>query len=206
MLNRFSDNEWSSGDRDVPTNNRADGLMPDLQGVAGTVARDEFQYAVQTSSAFRSTWLPTQAPISSIVAAGDWRYDFATMDFLAGDSDGDLTAADLDYTMTGVKLELDAEAMAQAPSSSGAVSRDYTQLPAGHADHGAHARQRGHRGRRRAGSRRRSPCSSGSGRPAASPTTSTPRPATAPTSWSPSSPTTRTAGRGTASSSPPRWR
>jgi transglutaminase-like putative cysteine protease len=131
VLNRFSENEWTSGDRDVPTNNRADGPMPDLQGVAGTVARDEFQYSVQTSSAFRSTWLPTMSPISNIVASGDWRYDFATMDFIAGDSDGDLTAADLDYTMTGLKLQLDAEAMAKAPSSSGAVSRDYTQLPPG---------------------------------------------------------------------------
>ena len=84
-------------DRDVPTNNQADGPMPDLQGVAAP-ARDEFQYSVQTSSAFRSTWLPTQAPISNIVASGDWRYDFATMDFIAGDSEGDLTAADLDWT------------------------------------------------------------------------------------------------------------
>jgi hypothetical protein len=131
VLNRFSENEWSSGDRDVPTNNLADGPMPDLQGVAGTVARDEFRYAVQTTSEFRSTWLPTQAPISSIVAPGDWRYDFATMDFIAGDSDGELTTADMSYTMTGLKLQLDAESMAQAPSSSGAVSRDYTQLPPG---------------------------------------------------------------------------
>jgi transglutaminase-like putative cysteine protease len=131
VLNRFSENEWSSGDRDVPTNNLADGPMPDLQGVAGTVAREEFQYIVETEPEFESTWLPTQAPISNIVAPGDWRYDFATMDFIAGDRDGDLTAADLSYSMTGVKLELDAEAMAQAPSSSGVVSRDYTQLPAG---------------------------------------------------------------------------
>jgi transglutaminase-like putative cysteine protease len=130
VLNRFSENEWSSGNRDVPTNNLADGPMPDLQGVSETVAREEFSYSVETTSEFRSRWLPTQAPISSIVAPGDWRYDFSTMDFIAGDNDGNLNAADLDYTMTGLKLQLGAESLAQAPSSSGVVG-EYTELPAG---------------------------------------------------------------------------
>ena len=66
VLNRFSENEWSSGNRDVPTNNLADGPMPDLQGVSETVAREEFSYSVETTSEFRSRWLPTQAPISDI--------------------------------------------------------------------------------------------------------------------------------------------
>ena len=124
------------------------GRRPDARpaGRGGHRGRDEFQYSVQTSSAFRSRGCPPRRSISNIVASGDWRYDFATMDFIAGDSEGDLTAADrLDYTMTGLKLQLDAEAMAKAPSSSGAVSRDYTQLPPGMPTM-VHAGQRGDAG------------------------------------------------------------
>ncbi|HVH22501.1 MAG TPA: DUF3488 and transglutaminase-like domain-containing protein, partial [Pseudonocardia sp.] len=129
VLNRFSDNEWSSGDRDVPTNNLADGPMPALVGVASTTRRTEYHYDVSVTSDFSSTWLPTQAPISQIVAAGDWRYDNSTMDFISGDKD--LTTAGMAYSMTGVDLTLNAADMARAPSSSGLVSRDYLQLPPG---------------------------------------------------------------------------
>ena len=129
VLNRFLDNEWTSGDRDVPTSNRADGDMPDLQGVATSVTRTEFDYRVSVTSDFRSSWLPTQAPISRIVADGDWRYDPATMDFIAGDRD--LTAAGLEYSMTGVRLGLTSEALANAPSSVGLVSKEFTSLPTG---------------------------------------------------------------------------
>jgi transglutaminase-like putative cysteine protease len=129
VLTRFSDNEWSSGDRDVPTDQVADGDLPSLQGVAGTVARTESTYDVTVNPAFKSIWLPTQAPIIRIEASGDWRYDNATMDFLAGDED--LTTEGLRYTMTGVDLDLSAEAMARAPSSGGQVSDDFLELPDG---------------------------------------------------------------------------
>ena len=129
VLNRFSDNEWSSGDRDVPANNLPDGDMPDLVGVATTLNRTYHRYAVDVDDGFRSFWLPTQAPITRIEADGDWRYDASTMDFLA--SDKNLTTAGMSYSMTGVKLDIEAAALARATSSSGLVSRDYTELPPG---------------------------------------------------------------------------
>ncbi len=129
VLNRFLDNEWSSGDREVPTGQLASGVMPDLQGVSGTIARREFDYDLSMSPNFQSLWLPTQAPITSIDAAGDWRYDVTTMDFLSGE-DG-LTTAGLRYSMTGVELDLSAESMAQAGSSGGQVDGEYIELPDG---------------------------------------------------------------------------
>ena len=126
VLNRFSDNEWSSGDRDVPGTNQADGGMPVLRGVSPSVPRATYRYSVAVTPEFRSTWLPTQAPISNIVAPGDWRYDEATMDFLAG---GDNTTARLNYSMTGVQLDLQAADLTRAPSSSGMVSKDFVELP-----------------------------------------------------------------------------
>ncbi|WP_125038633.1 DUF3488 and transglutaminase-like domain-containing protein [Nocardioides sp. LS1] len=129
VLDRFNDNEWTSGDRTVPTNNLPDGDMPPLQGVSSAVARTTYNYDVTIEDAFDSTWLPTQFPISNIQADGDWRYDTSTMDFIAGDKD--LTTAGMHYTMTAVKLNVEASALALAPSSAGQVSKDFVQLPTG---------------------------------------------------------------------------
>ena len=129
VLNRFLDDEWSSGDRDVPSSNRASGDLPALVGVNNTVTREEFDYEVSATSAFDSTWLPTQAHLSSIDAPGDWRYDEATMDFLA--SDDDLDTQELDWTFTSVQLSLDADALARARSTSGLIGTQFTEVPDG---------------------------------------------------------------------------
>jgi transglutaminase-like putative cysteine protease len=128
-LTRFAGNEWSAGDRDVPAGNLPDGAMPELQGVGPTVPRRTYDYTVDVSEAFDSRWLPTQAPISRIQAPGDWRYDRSTMDFIAGSEDLDTAGAR--YSMTGVQLQLAATDMVRATSSSGLVSKAYTQLPPG---------------------------------------------------------------------------
>jgi len=203
VLNRFSDNEWSSGDRDVPTNNLPDGPMPALVGVASTVRRIEYHYDVSVTSDFSSTWLPTQAPISQIVATGDWRYDDSTMDFIAGDKG--LTTAGMAYSMTGVDLTLNAADMARAPSSSGLVSRDYVQLPPGLP---TLVRTLANEVTRDAPSRfeKAVALQDWFSKTGGSPTRSaTPPPATAWTTWSRSSATATAAAPATASSSPPPW-
>ena len=129
VLNRYQNDEWSSGDRDVPSSNRASGQLPELVGVANTVTREEFEYDVVATSDFRSTWLPTQPQISRIEADGDWRFDQATMDFLA--SDDDLDTSGLRYDFTAVRLSLDADALARARSTGGLVGSQFTELPDG---------------------------------------------------------------------------
>jgi transglutaminase-like putative cysteine protease len=128
-LTRFSTNEWSAGDRDVPSDNLPTGRMPPLQGVSADVPRRTYDYDVTVSDSFASTWLPTQAPISRITAPGNWRYDPSTMDFIAG-SDG-LDARGVRYSMTGVQLQLSAADLVDARGPSTSVSTDYTRLPAG---------------------------------------------------------------------------
>ena len=129
VLNRFSTQAWSSGDRDVPSDNGASGDMPALEGVDPSVVRQEFEYAVSATDGFNATWLPTQASISRIEAPGDWRYDLATRDFLA--SDDDLDTSGLEWEFTSVELSLDASELALAPPSSGLVSEEFTDLPSG---------------------------------------------------------------------------
>lgn len=129
VLNRFSSEAWSSGDRDVPSSNQANGPMPSLDGVDPSVTRREFDYAVSATDDFASTWLPTQSSTSRVEAAGDWRYDVDTRDFLA--SDEDLDTAGLDWEFTSVELDLDATDLALAPAAAGQVSDEFTDLPSG---------------------------------------------------------------------------
>ena len=129
VLNRFSSEAWSSGDRDVPSSNRASGPMPSLDGVDPAVTRREFEYAVSATDDFTSTWLPTQSSTSRVDAPGDWRYDVDTRDFLA--SDEDLDTAGLAWEFTSIELTLDADELAHAASAAGQVSDEFTDLPSG---------------------------------------------------------------------------
>jgi len=127
VLNRFSNNEWSSGDREIPQAQRAFGDMPPPSGVTATVRRRDYAYQMSASTNFDSTWLPTAPLVTTIQAPGDWRYDLSTMDFLAAD---DITTAGLDYSMTSSELELTAAQLAASPAAVGSVSDQFTELPA----------------------------------------------------------------------------
>ena len=125
-LNRYSDEEWSTGNREIPDDQLAQGTLPD-QDIDPSVSRTRYETEVSAMIGFESSWLPTAFPIERIFAPGDWRYDETTFDFRAGDPD--LDAAGITYEMTELDLDLDAAMLADAPSWSGKVSRDFIELP-----------------------------------------------------------------------------
>ena len=125
-LNRFTDNEWSTGDRDIPEGQRAQGPLP-LDDVDPQVPRERYPTDVSVMMNFDSRWLPAAYPLERIFAVGDWRYDTSTLDFIAADDD--LNAAGSSYQMTEVVLDYDGVDLAEAPSWAGKVSRDYIALP-----------------------------------------------------------------------------
>jgi transglutaminase-like putative cysteine protease len=129
VLNRFSDNEWTSGDRKAPTDQRAFGDMPDIEGLSSQVSRKTYDYDVRVEPNFDSTWLPTQFPISRIDAAGDWRYDLSTMDFMAFDDN--TNAQGEHYTMTAVQPQLDPQSLNNSLSSTQLAGTQFTELPDG---------------------------------------------------------------------------
>ncbi len=125
-LNRYSQEEWSTGDRDIPTDQRAQGPLPN-DDIDPSLPRTRYQTDVSAMIGFASPWLPTAYPLERIFAPGDWRYDVATYDFLSADND--LDTAGINYQMTELDLDLRAAKLADAPSWSGQVSRDFIELP-----------------------------------------------------------------------------
>jgi transglutaminase-like putative cysteine protease len=129
VLNRFNDDQWSSGNREVPTAQTADGTMPGLVGVSSALTRHDYHYTLQADRDFHSSWLPTTQMVSSVDADGDWRYDTSTMDFLAGNKN--LDTSQLNWSLEGVKLDYDVDRLASAPPAGALVSNDLTDLPDG---------------------------------------------------------------------------
>lgn len=128
VLNRLGDNEWSSGDRTVPTENLAQGMMPPPTAVAADVPSQRYDYQVEADEEFESLWLPTSQNVEQILAPGNWRYDTTTMDFLSGGED--LTTSGLDYEFTKLSLDLSGRAMARTRARGfSEVSSEFTRLP-----------------------------------------------------------------------------
>lgn len=126
-LNRFTENEWSPGNRDIPSDQTPDGAMPPPEGVSSQVGGTVYDYDVAINDDFDSEWLPTYFPLTSIVADGDWRYDDQTMDFFRWDED--LDTRNMDYEMTGVELDLRGSDLAEAAPSVTEVSQEFLELP-----------------------------------------------------------------------------
>lgn len=129
VLTSFNGETWTAGERSVPTSNRADGMLPPVPGLDAGVTRSTFQYEMTVYDNFDSTWLPTMATSTRVEAAGDWRYDEATRDFVAAEPG--LDTAGLAYRFTAIEPQYNAEDMAASSATDGLVSRGLTDLPAG---------------------------------------------------------------------------
>ncbi len=129
VLNRFTGNEWSSGDRDVASDDVADGAVPLPRGLSPNIPTTSYGYDVDITDAFNSTWLPTQFPISSIKAKGDWRFDPATQDFLAADRG--LTTRGMTYSMTALAPDFEAAGFRNVfrDATDGSVSKEVLDVP-----------------------------------------------------------------------------
>ncbi|MEQ6903716.1 DUF3488 and transglutaminase-like domain-containing protein [Nocardioides sp. YIM 152588] len=128
VLNRFTGIEWSSGDRDVASSATANGQLPPPRGLSEQVPRDAYEYRVDISQSFDSTWLPTQFPITAIHADGDWRYDEDTLDFLAV---GNENAAGMSYTMRAVVPDYGTDGRYFSNARLNAVDPEVLEIPGG---------------------------------------------------------------------------
>lgn len=123
-LNEFDGNEWSSGPREIVSNQLADGILPPETGL--TEPTTAYNYTVTATDAFDSIWLPTAFPASSVNAAGAWHYDRTTLDFLNSEQQ---TTAGLTWSMVAAKPHYSAYDMLNSLSAPVAIQSAYTSLP-----------------------------------------------------------------------------
>jgi transglutaminase-like putative cysteine protease len=124
VLTQFNGVEWTSGDREIVSNQTASGLVPLEEGL--TAPTKPYDYHATATESFDSTWLPTMFPVSDIVANGSWHYDNSTMDFIAT---GDTNTRGLSYTMTAAKPQLSAYSMVHSLTAPIAIQSADTALP-----------------------------------------------------------------------------
>ncbi|WP_151082684.1 transglutaminaseTgpA domain-containing protein [Nocardioides cynanchi] len=127
VLNQFNGLEWTTGSRQIISDQLANGIVPMEQGLARDVPLKSYNYSVQATSDFDSSWLPTQFPVSDIEAAGDWHWDATTMDFIAGSDQP--TTAGATWTMVSSQPQLTAYSMAHSLQAPLAIQNAFTALP-----------------------------------------------------------------------------
>ena len=80
VLDVFTDQEWRPSPRNLPANNKADGVFPGAPGLAVAVGGAEDKWSLQLAPQFATTWLPLPYPIRELAVPGNWRYDSRTLD------------------------------------------------------------------------------------------------------------------------------
>ncbi|MGZ5417248.1 MAG: transglutaminase family protein [Nocardioides sp.] len=127
VLDEFDGEAWEPSQRSVPVEQRAAGLVPRPPGLDSSVPRKTYPWAIQTSEAFGSTWLPAPYPVFSLTAPGDWRYDRDTLDFISfakgQEADG------LEYDLERIDVDVAAAGLDAAPPAPASVFGPNTELP-----------------------------------------------------------------------------
>jgi transglutaminase-like putative cysteine protease len=127
VLNSFDGNAWRPSGRDIPSKQQADGRVPKPPGLSAGIPSKTYASHLEVTDAFRSRWLPTPYPVSSVTAAGDWRYDKSTIDFISA-KEGQTTAG-LSYRLRSQVLSPSAAQLADALPAPLSVYTPNTALP-----------------------------------------------------------------------------
>ena len=127
VLTNFNGDSWTTGDRSIPDNQVADGTqMPPIPGLTA-VHTSPYHLSFTAQNALESRWLPVPYLVTSADAAGPWKYDTTTRDFIGGVDD--LTTAGLQWTADGLDPTYTAARLAAAPPAPANISEAYTLLP-----------------------------------------------------------------------------
>lgn len=132
VLDEFTGLTWKPSDRDIPPEQRADGLVTRPPGLRSRVPRRPAEFEISVSERFSSTWLPAPYPVTRIEAPGDWRYDAATLDFVSAVKGQ--SSAGVEYSLTALEVAATADDLVAADPTPEDIFTPYTDLPDGMPD------------------------------------------------------------------------
>ena len=127
VLDQFRDSEWRPSPRVLPSENKADGAVPQPAWPRPGHRRQHEQWDLRLAPDFGTTWLPLPYPIRKLEVRGSWRYDSRTLDvaYVGGSS-----PAELAYEATSFTPNVTAALLNSAPPPpTPAASPSMTDLP-----------------------------------------------------------------------------
>lgn len=127
VLTEYDGVQWTTGDRNASASQVADGPLPPLPGLSSDVPTSARTYDLDALSGLRSRWLPLPENVVDVQAAGDWRYDDETRDFVAWEDD--LDTSNLSWSTTALRARLDPTALDAAPLPRPPGGDRWTEVP-----------------------------------------------------------------------------
>ena len=113
VLDQFREDEWRPSQRNLPSQNKADGAMPGAPGLAQRVTGTTDNWKLRLAPTFQTDWLPLPYPTQTVKVAGPWRYDSDTLDVAyVGDSP---PPPELSYQATSFTPDVTARLLQFAP-------------------------------------------------------------------------------------------
>ncbi len=127
VLDRFDGTSWIPGEREFPAKNRANGPIPDPDGITPQTPGTESTWRLRTADTFFTSWLPVPFPTRSLsITQGDWRYDGSTLDVAIADR---FAPSGIEYSAVGFSPEFDAEQLNAADTAPAAIRSPMTRVP-----------------------------------------------------------------------------
>lgn len=126
-LTRYNGATWTPGNRDLPSENAADGQVPLPPGLSALGERNEEVMHVAVNEEFQSLWLPTPLVVSTVEAGTDWRFDSQVLDFHS--SDDGIDTRGLSYSLTQAMPAYDAVGLSRARPAPFSITSEYARVP-----------------------------------------------------------------------------
>ncbi|MEU6135781.1 DUF3488 and transglutaminase-like domain-containing protein [Nocardioides sp. NPDC047086] len=126
-LTKFTGTEWTSGNRDVPSDHSGVATFEPPMSDASLLG-DPTTYQLRASAKFQSTWLPIFTHPLEVTARGPWRYDEDTLDFMSTEG-RDQTVAGQSWRMTAAPVEPSQERLLAAGEPGVGAPPGMTDLP-----------------------------------------------------------------------------
>ncbi|MGH3356575.1 MAG: transglutaminaseTgpA domain-containing protein [Nocardioidaceae bacterium] len=126
-LDEFDGEKWRFSDRDVDGKFDVSGALSAPPGLDADVRTRTEGFEVVVSNGFQSDWLPVPYAPTRVQVGGEWRYDPATLDIVAGTEDE--STAGRGYSVTAMEVLPTFEQLDTAGGAPTSVSGRYTDVP-----------------------------------------------------------------------------
>lgn len=126
VLDVFTEDGWSASQRELPSENEADGTFPAPPGVSAGARGETARWDLRLEPGFSTRWLPLPYPVREVSVPGSWRYDdrFLDVGLISGTA-----APGMRYQAISLQPVVTADALDRALSPPRSVTETFLETP-----------------------------------------------------------------------------